>query len=133
MFTSGQKTSGQSENTRFRKCCFTQHDESEPLLTSKLGYLSYAKETCPTTGKTHCQGFAYATSRMSLVIWKKSFPGAYIEEMRSDFAVNEKYCSKEGQLIDHGVRPRQGERSDLQELKDQLDAGRKPKTQASPR
>ena len=46
--------------------------------------------------------------------------------MRSDFEHNEKYCSKEGQLIDHGVRPRQGERSDLNELKVQLDAGRKP-------
>ena len=36
---------------------------------------------------------------MSLKVWKKLFPGAHIEQMRSDFAANEKYCSKEGQLI----------------------------------
>ena len=126
MPTSDQDTSDQGEKTRFRKCCFTQHDEAEPLFSEKLGYLGYAKETCPSTGKTHWQGFAYGKLLMSLKVWKKLFPGAHIEQMRSDFAVNEKYCSKEGQLIEHGVRPRQGERTDLNELKVQLDAGRKP-------
>ena len=48
MPTSGQETSGQSENDRFRRCCFTQHDEAEPLFSDKLGYLAYAKETCPS-------------------------------------------------------------------------------------
>ncbi len=59
-------------------------------------------------------------------MWKKLFPGAHIEQMRSDFAANEKYCSKEGQLTEHGQRPRQGERTQLQELKVQLDAGKRP-------
>jgi hypothetical protein len=63
---------------------------------------------------------------MKITGWKKNFPGAHIEQMRSDFEHNEKYCSKEGQLIEHGQRPRQGECTDLQELKVQLDAGRRP-------
>jgi hypothetical protein len=44
---------------------------------------------------------------------------------RGDFKSNEKYCSKERQLIDHGQLPSQGDRSDLQELKVHLDAGRR--------
>ncbi len=46
--------------------------------------------------------------------------------MRSDFEANAKYCSKEGQLIEHGQRPRQGECSNLQDLKVQLDVGKRP-------
>jgi hypothetical protein len=42
---------------------------------------------------------------MKLTDWKKLFPGARIEAMLGDFKSNEKYCSKEGQLIDHGQRP----------------------------
>ncbi len=63
---------------------------------------------------------------MSHEVWRKLWPGAHIEKMISDFKANAKYCSKEGQLIEHGSRPRQGERTDINELKVQLDAGRKP-------
>jgi hypothetical protein len=128
MPTSGQRTSGQDEeeDLRFRRSCFTQHAVEEPQFGPKLAYLAYAKEICPSTVKEHWQGFAYAKSRMSLAVWCKLFPGAHIESMISDFKANEKYCSKEGQLIEHGVRPRQGERSDLNELKVHLDAGSKP-------
>ena len=57
--------------------------------------------------------FAYARQAIKLGGWKKLFPGAHIEQMRSDFAANERYCSKEGQLIEHGQHPRQGERTIL--------------------
>lgn len=110
----------------FQKIVFTQHAIEEPIYNEKLKYLAYAKETCPTTGKEHWQGFAYAKTPMKLTGWKKLFIGAHIESMRGDFKSNEKYCSKEGQLTEHGQRPRQGERTDLQELKIQLDAGRRP-------
>jgi hypothetical protein len=63
---------------------------------------------------------------MKLTGWKKVFPGAHIESMKGDFQSNEKYCSKEGLLVQHGQPPRQGERSDLQELKVQFDVGKKP-------
>jgi len=119
---------GTSEHgpSKYRRACITQHAEAEPEFNAKLAYLAYAQETCPETGKLHWQGFAYAKVQMPLAGWKKLFPGAHIERMHSDFSKNEKYCSKEGQLIEHGVRPRQGERTDLNELKVQLDAGRKP-------
>lgn len=111
----------------FLKCCFTDHNvEVQPDFCEKLRYLAYAKETCPSTGKEHWQGFAYAKTAMRLTGWKKLFPGAHIEAMRGDFTSNTTYCSKEGQLIKHGQPPRQGERTDLQELKVQLDSGKRP-------
>ena len=110
----------------FQKVVFTQHSENEPMHSEKLKYLAYAKETCPSTGKEHWQGFAYAKTPMKLPGWKKLFPGAHIEAMRGDFKSNTVYCSKEGQLIEHGQPPRQGERTDIQELKVQLDAGKRP-------
>jgi hypothetical protein len=110
----------------FQKCVFTQHDESEPMHSEKLKYLAYAKETCPSTGKEHQQGFAYVKTPMKLTDWKKLFPGTHIESMCGDFKSNTTYCSKEGQLIEHGQPPRQGERTDIQELKVQFDAGKRP-------
>ena len=36
--------------------------------------------------------------------WKELFPTAHIEKMKGNFAQNEKYCSKEGKLIEFGDR-----------------------------
>ena len=63
---------------------------------------------------------------ITLPVWKKIFPGAHIEQMRSTFVKNEKYCSKEGQLIEHDTLPKQGQRSDINTLKVHLDAGKRP-------
>jgi len=49
--------------------------------------------------------------------WKELFPTAHIEKMKGNFAQNEKYCSKEGKLIEFGERPKQGKRTDLIEVK----------------
>jgi hypothetical protein len=120
-------TSATKKSVPFRKICFTDHDvDEEPAFSDRLSYLGYAKETCPSTGKEHWQGFAYAKTGMKLTGWKKLFPGAHIEMMLSDFEHNVTYCSKEGQLIEHGKPPRQGERTDIQELKHQLDLGKRP-------
>ena len=111
----------------FLKYVFTcQNSDVEPDFSDKVRCLDYTKETAPTTGKEHWQGFAYAKTAMRLTGWKKLFPGAHIEAMCGDFTSNTTYCSKEGQLIQHGLHPRQGERTDLQELKVQLDVGKRP-------
>jgi len=127
MPTSEHETSEQEVPYKYRRACITDWSwPVEPVFSAKLAYLAYAHEIAPTTGKDHWQAFAYAKTQMPLAGWKKLFPGAHIEAMRSDFAKNEIYCSKEGQLIEHGVRPRQGERSDLNELKVLLDSGKRP-------
>lgn len=74
-------------------------------MKDKLRYLAYAEETCPTTGKKHLQGFAYAWKPMRFPAWKKLFVGAHLEEMRGNFRENAAYCSKEGQLVEFGEKP----------------------------
>jgi len=69
----------------------------------------------------HFQMFSFAREKMRLTGWKKLFPTSHIKQMQGNFEQNEKYCSKEGTLVEHGVRPRPGQRNDLETLK----AGRK--------
>lgn len=83
-------------------------------LPEKIAYFAYGHETCPTTGRDHLQCFAYAKSVMRFTQWKKIFPGHHIEPMKGNFAQNEKYCSKQGNLIELGERPMgNGKRKDL--------------------
>ena len=58
--------------------------------------------------------------------WKELFPTAHIEKMKGNFAQNEKYCSKEGKLIEFGELPKQDKRTDLVEVKKLLDEGKQP-------
>lgn len=90
----------------FRGAALTIYQiDSYTQLPEKLSYFAYAVETCPTTGRQHLQAFAYAVSAMRLTGWKKIFPTAHIESMKGTFLQNEKYCSKEGTLVEFGVRP----------------------------
>ena len=121
-------TSATFEKIPFRSIVFTEHKDAPDFedINHKISYMAYANEVCPTTKKAHLQGFAYARVAMKLTGWKKLFPTAHIEKMRGSFADNEKYCSKEGELLEFGERPMQGIRRDLISLKRKLDEGIKP-------
>lgn len=96
-----------TKNATFRSAVFTSFDvtlDYESTL-SKLYYVAYGIETCPSTGRVHHQGFAYAKNTMRLTQWKKILPGAHIESMKGDFRSNERYCSKQTSLVEFGVRP----------------------------
>lgn len=112
----------------FRGACITEHKifPEWENVKHKIDYMAYAKETCPTTGKEHFQGFAYAKTAIKFGGWKKLFPTAHIEQMRGSFVENEKYCSKQGELLEFGERPFQGQRRDLLALQVQLKEGKRP-------
>lgn len=74
-------------------------------LCSKLTYFAYGDETCPTTGRAHKQAFAYSKRAMKFTGWKKLFPNIHFEQMKGNFRQNEKYCSKQSQLVEFGERP----------------------------
>lgn len=124
--TSETKTS--ETGGTFRSACITEHQimPDWEKLCDQLRYLAYAEETCPTTQKKHFQAFAYAKVPMRFGGWKELFPTAHIEKMKGNFAQNEKYCSKEGKLIEFGQRPTQGKRTDLVEVKKLIDSGKRP-------
>lgn len=92
-----------------------------------MQYLAYAQETCPTTDRKHWQGWCYG-DKMTFTKWKDILPeGCHFEMIRGSFADNEAYCSKEGQLIEHGVKPMEnGKKRTFKEFKEELDAGERP-------
>lgn len=106
-----------SEKTPFRAACITHYGDPYDKLPDKVQYLAFGKEVCPTTQRVHYQMWAYAQVAMRLTGWKKIFEGDHIEQMRGTFAENDKYCSKESELITFGEKPMgNGKKRSLAEL-----------------
>ena len=103
-------------------------------MKHKVKYLAYGHETCPDTGRPHLQMFAYAKTPMRYTQWERLLKpqrgqGKWWRwaKMRGDFEENEEYCAKQSELVEFGIRPKQGQRSDIEAMKEKLrDAGQKP-------
>lgn len=107
--------------TKCRGMCFTRYQMHWPIeFNSKtMKYLCYGTEVCPTTGREHYQGFVY---------WKNPrYPGSVAKQYSTAFfpmkgtieqAVN--YCKKDGKFEEFGEMPKQGRRTDLEELAQKL-------------
>lgn len=105
----------------FRSACITSYRSEEAFISvkDKVDYLAYGVETCPTTGKIHLQAFAYHGSAKRFTGWQKLFPGDHIEQMKGTFTDNERYCSKQSDLKEFGVRPMDnGKKRSLAEVAD---------------
>lgn len=109
-------TACDKKNATFRSAVLTIFQISEYSgLPDRMTYFAYGKETCPTTGRDHLQAFAYSENTMRITQWKKIFPTAHIEKMKGTFMDNVDYCSKQGQLVEFGVKPMaNGHRRDLE-------------------
>lgn len=114
-----------SENYAFRNATITwfNYPDIVDIWDEKIKYIAYAEETCPTTNRKHLQMWASCHKPQRLKAWSKLFSGAHIECMRGTFEQNDKYCSKEGKLIELGERPLPNgvRRADLI-VKDAIDA-----------
>jgi len=95
-----------------RAFCFTWNNP--PLLWSDtldklaLQYYVGGKETAPTTGTIHIQGFLYAKHPVTLSGVRKRLPGMHIEAKveNSTFEQAIAYCKKEGDYIERGMPPK---------------------------
>lgn len=117
-----------------RKWCWTLH-KFFPNQVIRLRhpdaygcrYVIFGREFCPTTKVRHLQGFFYFKNALTLSGVKKKlgrgFNHIHLEIARGSIEDNEKYCSKDGDFESIGERPQQGKRSDLDEIKAQLDGG----------
>lgn len=113
-----------SKTPTFRSACITHFGEPYDELPDKMQYLAYGKEVCPTTGREHYQMWAYAKTPMRLPGWKKIFVGDHIEMMRGTFAENDKYCSKESELVTFGLRPMEnGKKRTVAEVITSIESG----------
>jgi len=95
---------------RGRGWCFTLNNYStDDLITLEsieCQYMVYGKETAPTTGTQHIQGYVYWSTLKSFSQVKKALPnGSHISLARGNAQQNKDYCTKED--------PKASERGDM--------------------
>lgn len=86
--------------------------------------IAWGRETCPSTGKQHNQGFIqlYKQARWTS-IQKMMMSKCHFEVMNGSIAENETYCSKENKYCKLGAFVTKGFRTDLHCIKDDLKNG----------
>lgn len=116
----------------YRNACFTSFsldcDENVKNNLSFFKYVVLQQEVCPTTNRTHWQGYAEFTGRPGLNKIKSILgDDVHVEKRRGTAQEAADYCKKEesavpGTLFEYGQISQPGKRSDLinvyQDLKD---------------
>lgn len=91
----------------------------------KIRGIAWGQETCPTTGTKHNQGFVQLFTQGRKACIKKMCKNnqIHLEVMKGSIKQNEKYCKKEGKYEELGCFVSRGYRSDLHNIKDDLENG----------
>jgi hypothetical protein len=82
-------------------------------LKEKPTYWICGLEKCPTTERYHYQMYFYFENPRSFESIRKKLSPRHVERAIGTGEQNRVYCSKEGQFIEEGNYPKQGERTDL--------------------
>lgn len=109
---------------RHRAYCFTLNNYTMSdefccsMISKKAIYMIVGKETCPTTGTPHLQGFIRLKNAMTFNNIKSALPRAHIVVANGSDAENKAYCSKENNILIETGTPSegQGKRTDLKEI-----------------
>lgn len=89
-----------------RNWVFTDHELLEELWDKiECRYIQYGRETCPTTGKKHLQGFICFEKPKRLSAMKKIDARVHWEQMKGRLEHNVAYTSKEGDVYKRGELP----------------------------
>lgn len=119
----------QKEPTKARAFCFTRFDmDFEPEEIPQLRYVCMGRETCPTTGTEHWQGWAVFNHPIRRALAARRLGCAFdaTQIMRGTVEDNDMYCKKDGDVVEWGDRPAvtQGRpRSDLATYLDGMEQG----------
>lgn len=110
--------------------------DEDKVTAQKIGYLVYQKEV-GAQGTPHLQGYVYFQNPKTMAGCKKSLValcdatmrGVHLERARGTSQENKDYCTKADTRVEgpfeFGDVPRQGARTDLEEIKSLIDAGAK--------
>lgn len=97
--------------SRYRAWCFTVNNYTEEdgsglqKAMDKIKYCVVGKEG-KDTETPHMQGYIVFKEPITLTALKKKYlPRAHLESAKGDAEANFNYCSKEGDFVEHGVRP----------------------------
>jgi len=115
---------------RSRGWCFTinNYTDADTVMVRSLVhdsiYIIAGRET-GENGTPHIQGYVYFANPRALTSVKKKLPRAHLEAQKGTNAQASEYCKKDGDiLLEHGSPPSQGERTDIQEVKELVKAGK---------
>lgn len=106
-----KNTSNSARAPQHRSWCFTKNNYTDAdilqLNSLKQKYLLYGKETCPSTGTPHLQGYVVWNSPCTFSAISKKLPsGCHIEDAKADANFNYNYCTKDGDYYEEGVKPK---------------------------
>ncbi|GBN46473.1 Replication-associated protein [Araneus ventricosus] len=84
--------------------CFTTFTlQPEPIFDERVfQYLIVGRETCPTSGRKHLQGFCWFRERKRLAGAKKIFATAHLEASKGSPEQAANYCKKDGDFTEYG-------------------------------
>lgn len=105
-----------------RRWCFTWFDDAAPEWAPDwMSYLLCGKETCPTTGRLHWQGYLETRVKVTLNGLKAREAGwetAHLEQAKGTWEDSLEYCTKEcgEEYLEWGEPMIQGKRTDLSAL-----------------
>lgn len=83
---------------------------------TSITYIIFGRETAPTTGTPHLQGYAEASTKLSLLQMKLIFgplSSIHLEPRRGTQSQAIEYCKKENNWSESGTMKNQGARTDL--------------------
>lgn len=108
-----------------RSIVFTMYDltlvdKLQRYAQTETEYMRFGRETCPTTGRQHLQGWLqWAGPRQVHRFWE-AFGHPHIQPRKGSVLSNQTYTAKEGDWWEHGTPPAQGERTDWKTAVEQL-------------
>ena len=112
--------------SRHNSYCFTINNYTEKdieqvkKITNNCRYLVCGKEIGEKCGTPHLQGYLTYKTSISKRALSKQLKRAHLEVARGTPDQNFNYCRKEQIWLEHGERPKQGRRTDLEELRDMI-------------
>lgn len=120
-------TKSKTKDDRYHLFCFTHFDDFHNIfnLVGNWRYIVAGREICPDTKNSHFQCCVYFAQKISLSNLKKKLfnhlgKKPHVEVVYTDFETKYRYCTKDKDFYEWGVKPSQGARHDLNKLRDRI-------------
>lgn len=113
--------------SKSRSWCFTLNNYTDADVSAfqslECEYIIFGKEV-GESGTPHLQGYIYFSNARSFASVKKIHSGMHLEVAKGNTKQNVDYCSKDGDVHEHGTRPTQGKRSVHSEVLQMVSSGK---------
>lgn len=111
---------------RIRNCCFTVNNYKDKKKIIKFfetaSYIVIGEEV-GAKGTPHLQGYAEWVNAVSFKKVHKNIELGHIERRKGTPMQASEYCKKDGKFFERGDISNQGKRTDLNDIKDDIDEG----------